>query len=359
MSKYVYAFAEGNKDLKDLLGGKGANLAEMAGMGLPVPPGFTVSTEACRAYLDTGVVPAELNAQVDDHLRRPGGGHGQGGSAPRTTRCSSSVRSGSKFSMPGMMETVLDVGLNDEFGDRAREGRRRRAVRLGLLPSPDPDVRQDRSGDRRRRISTRRSTPRSRPAAPSATSDLDAADLQQVVVAYKGVVRDAGRPGVPAGPAGAARPRDQRGLRLVELAARPALPAPASTSRTDLGTAVNVMAMVFGNLGPDSGSGVAFTRDPATGERGRLRRLPAQRPGRGRRRRHPQHDGAGPARAARRRVVPRPDGDHGDAGAALPRPVRHRVHDRARAAVDAADPRGQADRGRGVRGRRASSSTRA
>ena len=68
MSKYVYAFSEGNKDLKYLLGGKGANLAEMAGMGLPVPPGFTVSTEACRVFLDTGVVPAELNAQVDDHL---------------------------------------------------------------------------------------------------------------------------------------------------------------------------------------------------------------------------------------------------------------------------------------------------
>ena len=88
MSKYVYAFAEGNKDLKDLLGGKGANLAEMAGMGLPVPPGFIVSTEACRAYLDTGSLPAELSAQVDEHLAALEAAMGKTLGAP-TTRCSS------------------------------------------------------------------------------------------------------------------------------------------------------------------------------------------------------------------------------------------------------------------------------
>ena len=112
MSKYVYAFAEGNKDLKDLLGGKGANLAEMAGMGLPVPPGFIVSTEACRAYLDTGTLPAELSAQVDEYLIALEKAMGKTLGAPEDPLLVA-VRSGSKFSMPGMMETVLDVGLND------------------------------------------------------------------------------------------------------------------------------------------------------------------------------------------------------------------------------------------------------
>ncbi len=112
MSKYVYAFAEGNKDLKDLLGGKGANLAEMTNMGLPVPPGFTITTEACRAYLESGVQPPELAGQVDEHLVALQTAMGKRlGNAEDPLLVS--VRSGSAFSMPGMMETVLNVGLND------------------------------------------------------------------------------------------------------------------------------------------------------------------------------------------------------------------------------------------------------
>ena len=112
MPRYVYDFVEGNKDLKDLLGGKGANLAEMTRMGLPVPPGFTITTEACREYLRSGSMPPGLLAEVGEHLRLVqarmdktlGDAHD-----PLLV----SVRSGGKFSMPGMMETILDIGLND------------------------------------------------------------------------------------------------------------------------------------------------------------------------------------------------------------------------------------------------------
>src|SRR3954467_12029637 len=109
---YVYDFSDGNKDQKELLGGKGANLAEMTNLGLPVPPGFTISTEACRAFLEAGDVPEGLSSEVDRHLHtleesmgRRLGDHDD----PLLV----SVRSGAKISMPGMMETVLNVGLND------------------------------------------------------------------------------------------------------------------------------------------------------------------------------------------------------------------------------------------------------
>src|SRR5690349_6819522 len=112
MTKYVYDFAEGNKDLKDLLGGKGGNLAEMANLGLPVPPGFTVTSDACRAYLRTGDEPFGLADEIDLHLERleQQAGRRLGDTADPLLV---SVRSGAKFSMPGMMETILDVGLTD------------------------------------------------------------------------------------------------------------------------------------------------------------------------------------------------------------------------------------------------------
>src|SRR5689334_12581134 len=113
MTKYVYDFAEGNRDMKDLLGGKGANLAEMTVLGLPVPPGFVISTEACKTYLETGDVPAELANEVTEHLE-----HLQAQMGKRLGDADDpllvSVRSGAKFSMPGMMDTVLNIGLNDE-----------------------------------------------------------------------------------------------------------------------------------------------------------------------------------------------------------------------------------------------------
>ena len=113
MTKYVYDFAEGGKDMKDLLGGKGANLAEMTNLGLPVPPGFVISTEACRAYLGTGRAPDGLTAEIDEHLAALEQAMGKQLGDPADPLLVS-VRSGGKFSMPGMMDTVLNIGLNDQ-----------------------------------------------------------------------------------------------------------------------------------------------------------------------------------------------------------------------------------------------------
>src|SRR5499427_123601 len=112
VAKLVYAFSEGNKDLKDLLGGKGANLAEMTNIGLPVPPGFTITTEACRHYLEHGGVPEGLAEEVGEHLGRMEQAMGRRLGDPGDPLLVS-VRSGAKFSMPGMMDTVLNIGLND------------------------------------------------------------------------------------------------------------------------------------------------------------------------------------------------------------------------------------------------------
>ncbi len=113
MPKLVYDFTEGNKDLKDLLGGKGANLAEMTNLGLPVPPGFIITTEACRQYLEEGTVPDSLDAEVSEHLAQLEKAMGRRLGDPSDPLLVS-VRSGAKFSMPGMMETVLNIGLSDE-----------------------------------------------------------------------------------------------------------------------------------------------------------------------------------------------------------------------------------------------------
>src|SRR5881227_2461977 len=111
--KYVYDFAEGNRDLKDLLGGKGANLAEMTNIGLPVPPGFTITTEACRAYMQTGDFPDGLLGETERHLKALEREMGRKLGDPDDPLLVS-VRSGAKFSMPGMMDTVLNLGLNDQ-----------------------------------------------------------------------------------------------------------------------------------------------------------------------------------------------------------------------------------------------------
>src|ERR671937_876544 len=116
VSKFVFGFTEGNKDLKDLLGGKGANLAEMTNLGLPVPPGFTVTTDACRHYLRHGSTPAGLDAEVTSHLAVIEKAIGRTLGDPADPLLVS-VRSGAKFSMPGMMDTVLNVGLSDASVD--------------------------------------------------------------------------------------------------------------------------------------------------------------------------------------------------------------------------------------------------
>ena len=140
MPKFVYDFTEGNRDLKDLLGGKGANLAEMTNLGLPVPPGFTITTDACRYYLAEGTVPDGLDDEVTRHLRDLEASMGRKlGDADDPLLVS--VRSGAKFSMPGMMDTVLNVGLSDQSVDGLAK-QPATAVRLGRLPEADPDARQ-------------------------------------------------------------------------------------------------------------------------------------------------------------------------------------------------------------------------
>ena len=113
-TKFVYSFSEGNKDLKDLLGGKGANLAEMMRIGIPVPPGFTITTEACKEYLSKGAAPLELEIQITKALRELED-EMQKRLGDKEDPLLVSVRSGAKFSMPGMMETILNVGLNDQW----------------------------------------------------------------------------------------------------------------------------------------------------------------------------------------------------------------------------------------------------
>ena len=134
MTKYVYDFSEGNKDMKDLLGGKGANLAEMTNMGLPVPPGFTITTEACLTFLRRGRGAGRDARGRGEHLVRRSSHRWASGSATPSDPLLVSVRSGAKFSMPGMMDTVLNLGLNEE--SREGPGRADRAATCGSRATP-------------------------------------------------------------------------------------------------------------------------------------------------------------------------------------------------------------------------------
>ena len=147
-TKYVYSFgggkADGNGKMKDDLGGKGAGLAEMTNAGLPVPPGFTIQTEACREYMRTNGVSAEVERQMDAALKKLEELQGQKlgkGENPLLV----SVRSGAKFSMPGMMDTILNLGLNDQSVEGPGETQQQSTLRRRFLPPPDPDVRQRRA----------------------------------------------------------------------------------------------------------------------------------------------------------------------------------------------------------------------
>ena len=266
MPKFVYDFTEGNKDLKDLLGGKGANLAEMTNLGLPVPPGFTITTEACRHYLEHGTVPEGLDDEVDAHLAALESAMGKKlGRADDPLLVS--VRSGAKFSMPGMMETVLNIGLNDESRARPRRAGGRRAVRLGLLPPADPDVRQDRPGHRRRPVRGRhrrgqaRQGHRRRPATWTPTTS------RSWSTRFKEIVRE------QAGREFPTDPREQMDLAVKAVfdswnADRAILYRRQERIPVDLGTAVNICSMVFGNLGMDSGHGRRVHPRPRSGQQG-------------------------------------------------------------------------------------------
>ena len=266
--KYVYFFgggkADGNGKMKDELGGKGAGLAEMTNAGLPVPPGFTIQTEACREYMRNNAVSAEVDRQTEEALKRLEQLQGQRlgkGENPLLV----SVRSGAKFSMPGMMDTILNLGLTDESVEAlarrsnnprfANDSYRRLIQMFGNVVLDIPkeafdEVFEAKKKQKKAKLDT----------------DLDAKALKEVIEEYKKVVKKHAKRDFPQNP--------QEQL----VMARDAVFRSWQNERAkhyrrinnisdDLGTAVNVQAMVFGNLGETSGTGVGFTRNPANGDR--------------------------------------------------------------------------------------------
>jgi pyruvate,orthophosphate dikinase len=263
--KLVYDFTEGNKDLKDLLGGKGANLAEMTNIGLPVPPGFIITTEACRHYLEQGSTPPGLDEEITAHLDELEASIDRKLGDPADPLLVS-VRSGAKFSMPGMMDTVLNIGLSDESvqglakqagNERFAWDAYRRLLQMfgKTVLDIDGELFEHAIDEAKKAKGVRNDL------------DLDAADLQALVEEFKGIVKSQTGSDFPQDP------REQMDLAIKAVfhswnSDRAILYRRQERIPTDLGTAVNVVAMVFGNLGADSGTGVAFTRDPGTGAQG-------------------------------------------------------------------------------------------
>ncbi|MEO8604838.1 MAG: pyruvate, phosphate dikinase [bacterium] len=272
-TKAVYAFgggkADGNAGMKELLGGKGANLAEMAGLGLPVPPGFTISTAVCTYYYEHGnTYPAALRADVERHLREVERIVGKRFGDPANPLLVS-VRSGARASMPGMMDTILNLGLNDDTvrGIIALTGNARFAydsyrrfvamygdVVLGLKPQSKEDV------DPFEEILEAKKHAR----GVTLDTEFSADDLRELVAEFKAVIKQR---------LGMDFPDDPQAQLWGAIGAvfgswnneRANLYRKLNGIPDSWGTAVNVQAMVFGNMGEDCGTGVAFTRDPATG----------------------------------------------------------------------------------------------
>ncbi|ADV65997.1 pyruvate, phosphate dikinase [Deinococcus maricopensis] len=261
---HVYFFDEGQADWKDLLGGKGANLCEMTRLGLPVPPGFTITTDACRAYHTNNTVPDTLWDEVRTQLQRL-----ERETAKRLGDAHDpllvSVRSGAKFSMPGMMDTILNLGLNDHAVEGlaqqsgnprfAYDAYRRLIQMYGdvvqNVPKHEFEEALDDLKDAR---------------GVQNDVDLTAADLRELVDTFKGLYRDGTGHDFPQDPwaqlQGAVLAVFQSWGNRRAVTYRRLNNIPDS-----LGTAVNVQAMVFGNLGDDSGTGVGFTRNPSTGDK--------------------------------------------------------------------------------------------
>ncbi|MEU6378782.1 pyruvate, phosphate dikinase [Streptomyces sp. NPDC046909] len=259
--KYVYSFAEGSRDMAALLGGKGAGLAEMTRLGLPVPPGFTVTTEACKVYLATGEEPFELGVEAARALADLERAMGRALGDPDDPLLVS-VRSGARFSMPGMMETILDIGLNDRSvtGLAKASGQERfawdsyrRLIQMfgHTVMGVDGDLFEQAIA-----------------AHQADDHDLGAAELARLTEEFKTIIRKETGEDFPQDPA----EQLSRAIRAVFDSwntERARVYRHREHIPEDLGTAVNVQAMVFGNLGAGSGTGVAFTRDPATGAPGR------------------------------------------------------------------------------------------
>jgi len=266
MTKYVYDFSEGNRDMKDLLGGKGANLAEMTNMGLPVPPGFTITTEACLEFLRKGGAPPEMFEGADEHLARLERVMGKTLGDPNDPLLVS-VRSGAKFSMPGMMDTVLNLGLNDgsvsglagQSGGDVRfalDAHRRFIQMFGKIVMNVPAEAFERALDEAKRAKFE----------GAKDTDLGPDDLATLIDRFRAIYREHTGKDFPQDP------KEQLRLSIAAVfqswnGKRARDYRRQNKISDDLGTAVNVVAMVFGNRGDDSGTGVAFTRDPSTGEK--------------------------------------------------------------------------------------------
>ena len=265
MVKYVYDFSEGDKSMKDLLGGKGANLAEMTKLGLPVPPGFTITTEACRAYLKESTVPESLATEVTTALRGVEDQMGRHLGDPSDPLLVS-VRSGAKFSMPGMMETVLNIGLNDEsvLGLAAVSGNERFAWDsyrrlIQMFGKTVLDIDGDLFSDALDDLKAERGV--------KGDTELTAEDLKGLVDTFKGIVKEQTGKDFPQDP----RTQMDMGIEAVFRSwntERARIYRRRERIPHDLGTAVNICTMVFGNMGENSGTGVCFTRDPSSGHSG-------------------------------------------------------------------------------------------
>lgn len=262
---YVYDFRDGDRSMADLLGGKGANLAEMTKLGLPVPPGFTITTEACRHYLAHGSNPDGLEVEIATHVANLEEAMGRRLGDPRDPLLVS-VRSGARFSMPGMMETVLNIGLNDDsvegLAQAADDPRFAWDAYRRLLQMFGKTVLDIHGEEFESRLEA------AKDAAGVATDvELSPEQLQQLVGQFKDVIaRESGAP-FPQDP----HEQLMRAVRAVFDSwntERAVLYRRRERIPEDLGTAVNVQAMAFGNVGEGSGTGVAFTRDPGSGEKG-------------------------------------------------------------------------------------------
>ena len=265
MTRYVYDFAEGADAGRELLGGKGAGLAEMTALGIPVPAGFVVTTEACVEYMRAGREPDDLAAQVDEQLRRLQEASGKRFGDPRDPLLVS-VRSGAAISMPGMMDTILNLGLNDVAVEGLAEttsnprfpydAYRRLLQMYGHVVAGVDGQRFEEELDR---LKTDRGA--------AQDVDLTADDLRKLVERFKAIYRDGAGEDFPQD----AREQLARSIRAVFDSwdtPRAKVYRHAHGIPDNLGTAVNVVQMVFGNKGDSSGTGVCFTRDPSTGQQG-------------------------------------------------------------------------------------------
>src|SRR3990172_8346141 len=263
--KYIYRFPEGDTTMRDLLGGKGANICEMARLGLPIPPGFVITTDTCREYYRLGrTVPEGLWDGVREHLREIEVDAGRRLGDPQAPLLLS-VRSGSKFSMPGMMDTVLNLGLNDTTLTALVEKTGNERFALDTYRRLITMFGSTVMGIERRLFEKALEAIKKRKEVRLDT-DLTVEDLGEMVGEFKGIYEKETGKSFPADP-----------LRQLKLAIDAVFNSwfadRAVTYRKlnqiphDLGTACNVQAMVFGNMGESSGTGVGFTRDPSTGER--------------------------------------------------------------------------------------------